>query len=178
MKKEYIFTSERLGLRNWLENDLEEFAKINADKEVMKHFPKTLTKDESLNLIKRLQNHYEKYNYTYFAVDILESGEFIGFIGLVYQTYESEFTPATDIGWRLKKSAWGKGYAPEGAKRCLDFAFNELKLDKIISTCTEKNYKSEKVMKKIGMKKVGGFNHPALTNYPEHGKCLCYEKYI
>jgi len=55
----------------------------------------------------------------------------IGFIGLAYQTYETEFSPATDIGWRLKETVWGKGYATDGVKRCLEYAFNELKIDTI-----------------------------------------------
>ena len=106
---------------------------------------------------------------------VLETGEFIGFIGLAFQNYKTAFTPATDIGWRLKKSAWGNGYATEGAKKCLEFGFNKLNLKKIISTCTVKNSKSESIMKKIGMEKIGEFNHPKLKEYPEHEKCICYE---
>lgn len=68
----------------------------------------------------------------------METGELIGFIGLAYQTYESDFTPATDIGWRLKSSAWGKGYATEGAKRCLQYAFEDLKLEKVIQPVPNK----------------------------------------
>lgn len=173
--EKYIFKSERLGFRNLTESDLTEFAKINADLEVMEHFPKPLTEKETADLIHRLKNHYEKNGYNYFATEILESGEFIGFIGLAFQDYKTDFTPAVDIGWRLKKSAWGKGFATEGAKKCLEFAFNVLNLDKIISTCTEKNAKSENVMKKIGMKKIGAFNHPKLKEYPEYEKCICYE---
>ncbi|MGS2764084.1 GNAT family N-acetyltransferase [Sinomicrobium sp. M5D2P9] len=175
LKKDYIFKSERLGFRNWTINDLTEFAKINADSEVMEHFPKPLTENESLEFIKRMQTHYEKNRYNYFATEILETGEFIGFIGLVDQDYKTDFTPATDIGWRLKKSVWGQGFATEGAKKCLEFAFNELKLEKVISICTVNNHKSENVMKKIGMVEKGRFNHPKLKAYPEYEKCICYE---
>ena len=175
MNKEYIFKSERLGFRNWIKSDLTEFAKINADLEVMKYFPKPLTKKETSAFIDRLLIHYKKNGYNYFATEILETGELIGFIGLANQDYKTTFTPAVDIGWRLKKSAWGKGYASEGAKKCLEFVFNNLNLDKIISTCTEKNTKSELVMKKIGMVKIGEFNHPKLKEYPQYEKCICYE---
>lgn len=174
LKKDYIFKSERLGFRNWTENDLTEFGKINADLEVMEHFPKPLTEKETAEFIDRLKKHYTKNGFNYFATEILESGELIGFIGLAFQDYKTDFTPAVDIGWRLKKSAWGKGYATEGAKKCLQFAFNELNLEKIISTCTEKNSKSENVMKKIGMEKIGEFKHPKLKEYPEYEKCICY----
>ncbi len=171
----YIFKSERLGFRTWNDHDLPAFVEINSDKEVMEHFPKLLTKEETAEFIERLKKHYVTNRYCYFATEVLHTGEFIGFIGLAYQEYKTEFTPAVDIGWRLKKSAWGKGFATEGAKRCLEFAFNELGLDNVISTCTEKNSKSESVMKKIGMKKVGEFNHPKLKDYPDFEKCLCYE---
>lgn len=175
MKKNYIFKSERLGFRNWSDNDLTEFAKINADSEVMEHFPKPLTKQETVELINRLSSNCSENGYCYFATETLHNGELIGFIGLALQDYETDFTPAVDIGWRLKKSAWGKGYATEGARKCLEFAFNELNLEKIISTCTENNTKSENVMKKIGMEQMGKFNHPKLKKYPEYEKCVCYE---
>lgn len=175
MKKDYIFKSERLGFRNWSEKDLTQFSKINSDLEVMEHFPKPLSETETLEFIDRLQIHFKKNGYNYYATEVLKTGELIGFIGLAYQDYKTEFTPATDIGWRLKKSSWGNGYATEGATKCLDFGFNELNLEKIISTCTEKNTKSENVMKKIGMKKMGEFNHPKLKKYPAYEKCICYD---
>lgn len=89
--------------------------------------------------------------------------------------YETDFMPATDIGWRLKPSAWGKGYATEGAKRCLEFAFSELNLERIVSTCTISNKSSENVMKKIGMIKKGEFLHPKLSEFPNYEKCTWYE---
>ena len=141
----------------------------------MRHFPNLLTRNETASFLERLQKQYFERGYNYFATEILETGEFIGFIGLAYQNYESDFTPASDIGWRLKKSTWGQGFATEGAKRCLKYGFNELKLDKIIATCTLNNSNSENVMKKIGMTKMGQFNHPKLKVYPEYEKCMWYE---
>ena len=173
--KHYLFKSQRLGFRNWKNEDLQEFAKLNADSEVMEHFPETLNKKETKAFIQRLQLHFDKNGYNYFATEVLETGKFIGFIGLALQNYESEFNPATDIGWRLKKSAWGNGFATEGAKRCLEYAFNDLKLEKVISTCTENNSNSENVMVKIGMIKKGEFKHPKLKLYPAFEKCIWYE---
>jgi len=171
----YIFTSERLGFRNWTIADLSKFAEINSDPLVMEHFPKTLSTDETEEFIGRLQRHYVDRGYSYFATEVIETGELIGFIGLAYQTYETDFSPSTDIGWRLKKTAWGKGYATEGAKKCLEYAFEELNIKRIISTCTVNNNRSENVMQKIGMSKKGSFNHPKLKEYPEYEKCIWYE---
>ena len=175
MKEKYLFMSERLGFRNWSARDLEEFANLNADEEVMEHFPKTLSKAEVENLIEKMRGHYDKKGFTYYAVEILETAEFIGMIGLAYQEYKTDFTPAVDIGWRLKRSAWGNGYATEGAKRCLDYAFDSLGINEVISVCVVKNTKSENVMKKIGMKKIGEFNHPELKDNPEYEKHFCYK---
>lgn len=175
MNDRYLFISDRLGFRNWTEEDLPNFEKLNSDQEVMKNFPNTLSPKESLDFLSRLQVHFKEYGYTYFATEILATGELIGFIGLANQTYPSSFTPATDIGWRLVKDSWGNGYATEGAKRCLEFAFANLKLNRIISTCTIQNLGSEKVMQKIGMERKGEFNHPKLQEHPDYERCILYE---
>ena len=175
MKNNYLFTSSRLGFRNWLKEDLTAFAELNADKEVMEHFPKTLTKLETEDLLQRLQKQYDERGYTYFATELLATGELIGFIGLCYQDYETTFNPSVDIGWRLKKSFWGKGYATEGAKKCLAYGFDDLELKRIIAVCTINNTKSSKVMEKIGMKKQGEFAHPKLKDYPKQERCVWYE---
>lgn len=175
MKPNYLFTSHRLGFREWSFDDLNEFALLNSDKEVMRHFPKPLSREETYDFILRLQKHFKQYGHNYYAVEIKATNVFIGFIGLAYQTYESKFTPNVDIGWRLKKIAWNNGFATEGANRCLEIAFNNLQLEKVISTCTVSNINSEKVMRKIGMSKVGVFEHPNLKNYPKLQTCLLYE---
>lgn len=145
-----------------------------ADESVMAYFPSTLNRTEAKSLIERLLAQFEKHGYTYYATEILETGEWIGFIGLAWQEYESIYTPATDIGWRLKSSVWGKGYATEGAKRCLEHAFDVLKLKRIISVCPVANLASERVMQKIGLVKSGEFDHPKLGDYPELRRCACY----
>lgn len=172
--RNYIFTSDRLGFREWLDCDLDQFTELNADPVIMEHLPKVLSKNETAHFIERLQNHYKQYGHCYFATEILETGEFIGFIGMAYQVYPTDFTPAVDIGWRLKQSSWGNGYATEGAKRNLEYAFNDLKLDRVISTCTVDNTNSENVMKKIGMKKLKNFDHPLLKGQPLLEKCMVY----
>ena len=148
---------------------------LNSDEMVMEHFPKTLTEKEVGELIKSLKKHFTLNGFTYYATEIKESGAFVGMIGLALQEYKTVYTPAIDIGWGLKRSTWGRGYATEGAKRCLEFAFNELALNTIISVCTIQNRKSENVMRKIGMKKICEFNHPNMIHHPDYEKHLCYE---
>ena len=80
--------------------------------------------------------------------------------------FEEHFAPATEIGWRLSSKYWGKGYATEAARAVLDYAFNVLNIEQLVSFTTEKNVKSRRVMKKLGMthNSVDDFDHPKLNN--------------
>ena len=111
----------------------------------------------------------------FFAVDRLDTNEFIGFIGLNTQTFESDFTPSIEIGWRLLQSQWGNGFATEGAKACLDFAFTELNLNVIYSVTPILNIKSQNVMKKLNMKEYTHFEHPSLDKNSDLRKCIVYK---
>ena len=172
----YIITTVRLGLRNWLPSDVVPFAELCKDPEVMRHFPSVLSSVETNELIGNLTRHFADFGYTYFAVDVLETGEFIGFIGLKYQTWKSIYTPCVDIGYRLKRSSWGKGYATEGAKACLDNARSLFKIEEVYSFTTDTNKASEHVMKKIGMQYIGTVQHPAILNDPRFKHCVVYKK--
>ena len=171
----YVFTSERLGFRNWLESDKIKLGLINSDPDVMEHFPTIPTQLQTDEFIERMQLQYDEKGFCYFAVDRLDNNQFIGFIGISEQTFESDFTPCVDIGWRLDKKEWGKGFATEGAKKCLEFAFNEIGLKRVLSICPKVNEKSEKVMQKIEMHKIKEFNHPLLNNFEKLKKCVLYE---
>jgi len=162
--EKYLFKSERLGFRNWIESDKESYAKMNADKDVMEFFPNTKTKKDSFDQVIRFQKHYTDNGFTFFAVDILETSEFIGFIGMINTSFKAYFTPCVEIGWRLQKKSWGFGYATEGAKRCIEYGFKELGFEEIISITPLKNTKSENVMQKIGMLKQGTFEHPQIED--------------
>ncbi|MBL4662050.1 MAG: GNAT family N-acetyltransferase [Flavobacteriaceae bacterium] len=163
MQTTYLFQSARLGFRDWKLSDHEPFAKINADAEVMEFLPKLLTREESSEMIERMQSTYNRSGYTFFAVDLLENGEFIGFIGIIRSTFDAFFTPCFEIGWRLQKSAWNQGLASEGALACLNYGFTVLKMPIIHSITAATNIKSEHIMKKLGMEKIGVFDHPKLA---------------
>jgi len=174
-KNKYLFTSKRLGFRNWLDSDIDKMIAISADKNVMRFFPATAKPEQTRDFILRMQNQYQKTGYCYFAVDLLETQEFMGFIGLNHFNYEAPFSPGTDIGWRLAEKFWGNGYATEGAIRCLEYAFKDLKLNQIVATATEANVPSISIMNKIGMHFKTNFKHPRLKGFPEIENCVCYE---
>ena len=174
----YLIKTERLGLRNWVSNDLEPFIQMSQDREVMEFFPKLLNKEECKSFIDRMQIHFEKFGFCYFVIDLLETGEFIGFTGMLNQNYKSKFTPCVDIGWRLKTSAWGNGYATEAAKGCLNFISEQMKLKEIYSIASIPNDSSIAIMKKLGMQYHSNFQHPALLNNDNLKKCAVYFKQI
>lgn len=175
MRNKYIFTSERLGFRTWTLADVDALHEINSNVAVMRYFPATQSKQQSLDFIKRMQNQYRKRKHCYFAVEKKENQEFIGFIGLSYQTYEADFNPATDIGWRIHPKHWKKGYATEGAKECLRYAFNCLSLNQIVAVAPAINVPSIQVMEKIGMTRERTFKHELLHQYPELQDCVLYK---
>lgn len=163
MDKQYIFESQRLGFRRWKDNDREGFAEMNANPEVMEFFPDMMTKDESDRLIERFEQHTEEKGFGVWAAERKEDGAFIGFIGLFEVDFDAGFQGAVEIGWRLDNKYWKRGYAAEGAKACLDYAFGVLGMDEICSFTTILNRPSETVMQRIGMRKAGEFDHPNLA---------------
>lgn len=154
--------TERLVLRKWRQEDLEPFAKLNADPKVMEFFPGLKTREESDASVKLISDHIEKYGWGFWAASLIQTGQFIGFIGIQHVPFQSSFTPAIEIGWRLAFDHWGKGYATEGAKATLVYGFTTLKLDKIVSFTAVNNMRSRRIMEKIGMHHDSDFDHPKL----------------
>ena len=173
--KEYLFTSERLGFRNWTNSDSLAMHAVSSDPEVMKHFPSTLTLEETEAFIKRMQNHFQEHGFCYFAVDELKSGNCMGFIGICLQTYEAPFTPGVDIGWRLATKYQGKGYATEGAKACIKYAFTTLQISEIYSVAVHRNLPSINVMKKAGMSYQTQFDYPNFPEGVDLNPCVLYK---
>jgi RimJ/RimL family protein N-acetyltransferase len=171
---DYILQTLRLGMRLWRQDDLDPFAKMNQDPLVMKYFPRGFTDEESEEGLRRFNDHFADHRFTYYAVDLLATAEFVGFIGLKVQSFRSHFTPCVDIGWRLCVDAWGQGLATEGAMACLDHGFNSLQIDTIYSMAPAVNQRSINVMQKIGMTFVEEFEHPRLDAESPLRRCHLY----
>ncbi|KAB2328086.1 GNAT family N-acetyltransferase [Cytobacillus depressus] len=155
----YLETS-RLQIRDWEETDLGPFSRLNVDEKVMTYFPKTLSSAETNAFYKSIISEIKEYGFGLYAVEEKESKEFIGFIGFHRTTFEADFTPCIEIGWRLKKEAWGKGFATEGATACLHYGFTELGFSDVYSFTADINKPSKNVMRKIGMNFIKTFDHP------------------
>lgn len=159
-----IIETKRLILRTWKEEDKEPYFLINSDPKVIEFLRGPLTMEQTREFIQAMNNQNDKYGYTLWAVELKDSSKLIGFIGLNYTNWESNFTPAVEVGWRLSSEYWGKGYATEGAKASLDYGFNKIGLKEIVSFTVPANIRSLEVMKKIGLKRDvnGNFSHPKL----------------
>ena len=171
----HLFTSQRLGFRNWTNEDFPKMCAVSGDPKVMKFFPAKATETQTGQFIDRMKSLFDKKGYCYFAVDRLDTQEFVGFIGLMDTFFESDYTPCVDIGWRLGPQHWNLGFATEGASRCLEFAFNEKRLDIVRSFAPTINLPSIKVMEKIGMSKLGEFDHAMLIDNDRLKRCVAYE---
>lgn len=149
-------------MRRWRDSDREPFAALNADPVVMEHFPTTLTRAESDALVDRIEHAFGSEGFGLWAIEVRETGAFVGFTGLSVPRFDAFFTPAVEVGWRLARHAWGKGYASEAARAALRVGFEGHALSEIVSFTSVGNTRSRAVMERIGMTFDREFDHPAL----------------
>ena len=167
--------TDRLLLRQWKHSDREEFAKLNADPEVMRYFPSVLDRSESDSIAKTCEELISERGWGFWAVESLESGKFIGFVGLHIPTDNLPFSPCVEVGWRLAKEYWGKGFATEAALASLRFGFVEIDLNEIVSFTAVVNNRSRSVMERIGMEfNEELFDHPRVPEGSELRKHCLY----
>jgi RimJ/RimL family protein N-acetyltransferase len=155
-------TTPRLLLRDWCEEDLEPFAALNGDPEVMRYFPATLTRAQSDAFADRNETAIAERGWGLWVVEV--DGEFAGYIGLQPAPAALPCAPAVEIGWRLAARFHGHGYATEGARRVVAHAFDTIGLPEIVSFTTERNTPSRRVMEKLGMTRdpAEDFDHPTV----------------
>ncbi len=156
--------TQRLLLRRWRDSDKFPFQRMNADPRVMEFFPEPLAAEAADALIDRAEDHFDRCGFGPFAVELLETNAFIGFIGLSVPAFDAHFMPAVEIGWRLAFEYWGKRLATEGARAALKFGFDELGLEQIVSFTVPGNLRSRRVMERLGMTHdpADDFDHPRL----------------
>jgi ribosomal-protein-alanine N-acetyltransferase len=161
-----ILSGNRVTLRPWRDDDLDDFAALNADPRVMQYLLAPLSRDQAAAMIDRMQATLLAQGWGHWALDV--GGRCIGFVGLSAPTFEAAFTPCIEIGWRLAFDAWGQGYATEGARLALAHGFDVLALPEIVSFATVANARSRRVMERLGMTRdpAEDFDHPRLPGHP------------
>jgi RimJ/RimL family protein N-acetyltransferase len=131
--------SERLILRPWRDSDRAPFAALNADPRVTRMLAGPLDRAGSDALVDRILVGFEANGFGLWAVEVDGGAPFIGFTGLSIPSFEAPFMPAVEIGWRLAFEYWGLGFATEGARCALEFAFGPGGLDQVVSFTTKSN---------------------------------------
>lgn len=156
--------TKRLILRQFLPEDEGKLAAINANAKVMEWFPAPMTAEQSAGHFARISDHWLQRGFGLFALEIRNTGQFIGFTGLSRPSYQISVPNCVEVGWRLTPDAWGNGYATEAATACLNWGFVDLGLSEIVSFTAEQNARSIAVMRRLGMThdKANDFDHPML----------------
>ncbi len=167
--------TNRLHLRRWRRADREPFAALNADPDVAEFLPAPLTRPESDTFLERIEQHFEVHGCGLWCV-VAGGSSGVGFVGLSVPRFEARFTPCIEVGWRLARRFWGRGYATEAARAAVAFGFEELELEEIVSFTVPGNERSIRVMEKLGMVRdlAEDFDHPGLPGGHALGRHVLY----
>lgn len=163
MTKIIEFETERLQVRQWIADDAEAFAALNADARVMEFFPAPLTRQQSNLMREKCQALIAARGWGFWALEEKSSKTFLGFTGLHIPTAELPCSPCVEIGWRLGFEHWGKGYATEAAVGVLIVGFEQLQLPEIVAFTPVQNSRSQGVMSRLEMcREAATFGHPSV----------------
>jgi RimJ/RimL family protein N-acetyltransferase len=167
---------EQVALRQWRDSDLEPYAAMNADPEVMRYFPAPLNREQSEASLNRQRAFISERGWGLWAVDV--DGTFAGFTGLAIPTFKAPFLPSVEVGWRLRREYWGRGIAFRAALLALDYGFNVLKLQEIVSFTAAVNFPSRRLMERLGFIRDASndFEHPSIPSGHELRHHVLYRK--
>lgn len=154
----------RLVLRDWHDDDVEAWVRMNADARVTEFFTRNYTREVSEEMVAKMRQQLYRNGYGWWAVEIRGGAPFAGVIALQEVPFQAPFTPANEVGWRFSFENWGYGYATEGAAAALDFAFDALKWDEVVAFTAALNLRSQRVMERLGMTHdpADDFDHPSI----------------
>ncbi len=161
-----LVASGGLLLRRWQRGDDAPFADFNADPAVMAHFPSLRSRAESLNEARAFDRRFAADGFGPWAVE--EAGRFVGFVGALRMMRPMPFPggerpgAGVEIGWRLARTAWGRGIATRGARAVLADLFERCGVPAVVAYTAEGNGASRRVMERLGMRPDGTFAHPAI----------------
>jgi RimJ/RimL family protein N-acetyltransferase len=150
-------------MRTWRDSDIDPFTAICSDPVVMEFFSKLQTRDEVVASLDRVNAKIASDGFGFWALE--HAGELLGFCGISRVTFDAPFTPAVEIGWRLRRDAWGHGFATEAARAAMAFGWQQ-GLDQIVAFLVPNNRRSAAVAERIGMQRdlSGDFDHPGIAS--------------
>ena len=159
-----IIETERLILRKYVHEDLEPLLEILSDKENMLYYPSVYDESGARRWLDWCFDSYDKSGFGLWAMELKESGEFIGDCGLTMQNIEDDILP--EIGYHINKRYWRRGYAKEAARAVRDWAFQNTDFDAVYSYMKYSNAPSYYTALSVGMKKI--------KEYPDPDDVVCY----
>ncbi|HZR16621.1 MAG TPA: GNAT family N-acetyltransferase [Verrucomicrobiae bacterium] len=167
---------EQIVLRQWQDSDLEPYAVMNSDPEVMRYFPRPLTREESAASLGRLRRSIDERGWGLWVVAV--DGQFAGFTGLAVPLFEASFTPCVEVGWRLRREYWGRNIAYRAARQALDHGFRVLELQEIVSFTAATNLRSRRLMERLGFthSPAEDFDHPSIAPGHDLRRHVFYRK--
>ncbi|MCB0379144.1 MAG: GNAT family N-acetyltransferase [Bdellovibrionales bacterium] len=170
------YRTERLILRPWKEEDFDFFAQLKSDHEVMRYFPKLLGRQESNEVAHKIINSMNQNKFGIWMVEETNHHERVGIVGLQRVNFAAHFTPAVEVGWKLARQHWGKGYATEAARKSLELGFTDFGLEEIVALTIPENQASRKVMERLGMtyNPDEDFEHPKIEPGSRCSKHVIY----
>ncbi|HWW44858.1 MAG TPA: GNAT family protein [Acidimicrobiia bacterium] len=157
--------TDRLRLRAWRPDDRVPYAALNADAAVAEYLGGPLDRPGSDALVARYEVHWASEGFGVWAVELLDGAPCVGSVGLQRVADALPCAPAVEVAWRLAPGAWGHGYATEGARAALTYAFDVVGLDEVVAFTAAANTRSRAVMQRLGMTHdpAGDFAHPRLA---------------
>jgi len=158
-----MLETSRLRLRPWREWDREAFAALHSDPEVMADLGGAYNRKKSDRKFDRYVAAYEIHGYGRWVIED-SAGEFLGYTGIMYVAADHPLGPHDEIGWRLKRKAWGQGYASEASRAALKDGFTRLGLPEILAYTAASNLRSQAVMERIGMRRDSARDFTAAYN--------------
>ena len=158
-----VIRTDRLLMRRWRDEDRDAYAAMNADPVVMRYFPATLDRAASDASLDRIEDFFDRHGFGLWALEVVGTAEFIGFTGLNPMPDGVPGAGGMEVGWRLARHAWHRGYASEAAAAAVGVAFSGAGLAEIWSMTAVLNEPSQAVMRRLGMSPYACFDHPRLA---------------
>lgn len=152
----FSLTTPRLHLRELVSEDFDSLFAILSDPETMRFYPSPYSADGVKDWLDRNLQRYRDWGHSLWAVELRQTGEFVGQCGITYQSINNQSLP--EIGYQFNRQFWGNGYATEAAWACLEYGFEQLEFDEIFIHTYVKNIPSQKVAERLGMNKLNVFD--------------------
>jgi ribosomal-protein-alanine N-acetyltransferase len=160
-----VITTDRVILRQWRAEDVDAFAAMGRDPEVMACFPALVEREQCEQMMARVRESIDRDGFGLWAIEVRGGAPFIGFCGIQRVPFEAAFTPAVEVGWRLARAHWGHGYVTEAARAALAYGFDTLGLAEIVAFLIPANARSAAVCERLAMTRDpdGDFDHPRVA---------------